>query len=214
MSKATRELLGGERLFVIRWLLTPEECEGLIRRSEAIGYQAATLGGELVPELRNNARVIHDDPALATWLWDRSRQFLPARINEWRGTSLNPRFRFYRYTAAESFGPHYDGVIRLEDGQESRLTFMVYLSDVPRGGETRFFVPAGDDRLEVRLEVRPETGMALVFDHHVPHEGAEVQEGCKYVLRTDVMYQRAAIRKDASSELADVTPPPTKKPSG
>src|SRR5438552_1366939 len=49
MSKATRELLGGERLFVIRWLLTPEECEGLIRRSEAIGYQAATLGGGTCP---------------------------------------------------------------------------------------------------------------------------------------------------------------------
>jgi hypothetical protein len=188
MKKTTRELLDGERLFVIRWLLTPAECEGLIQRSEGIGYQAATLAGEVVPELRNNARLIHDDPSMATWLWERSRQFLPAWIKEWRATGLNPRFRFYRYTEAESFRPHSDGVIRLEDGQESRLTFIVYLSDVPRGGQTRSFDPRG----EAWLEVGSEAGKALVFDHHLFHEGVAVQEGCKYVLRTDVMYQRAS----------------------
>jgi hypothetical protein len=41
------------------------------------------------------------------------------------------------------------------------------------------------------LRVRPATGLALVFMHRQLHEGAEVVRGRKYVLRTDVMYQRA-----------------------
>jgi prolyl 4-hydroxylase len=32
--------------------------------------------------------------------------------------------------------------------------------------------------------------MALVFDHQQVHEGAAVESGRKYVLRTDVMYRR------------------------
>jgi prolyl 4-hydroxylase len=30
--------------------------------------------------------------------------------------------------------------------------------------------------------------MALLFDHHLLHEGAAVMSGRKYVLRSDVMY--------------------------
>lgn len=32
--------------------------------------------------------------------------------------------------------------------------------------------------------------MALVFDHLMLHEGAAVQSGRKYVLRTDIMFRR------------------------
>jgi hypothetical protein len=37
-------------------------------------------------------------------------------------------------------------------------------------------------------QVRGRTGMALVFEHALTHEGAEVTGGTKYVLRSDVMY--------------------------
>ena len=66
----------------------------------------------------------------------------------------------------------------------SKLTFMVYLSDVPQGGETRFF---GND-MSVQVAVRPEAGKALVFEHTILHEGVAAEDGTKYVLRTDVMY--------------------------
>jgi hypothetical protein len=38
------------------------------------------------------------------------------------------------------------------------------------------------------LEVVGQLGMALVFEHTLFHEGSEVLEGVKYVLRSDVMY--------------------------
>jgi hypothetical protein len=181
-----RELLDGESLFVIHDFLSAEECERLIERSETLGYKVATLNGELVPELRNNARLIVEDAELAGSLWERARPLLPERRGPWLVDGLNPRFRFYRYSAAEAFAAHSDGCIRLGSFRESKLTFMVYLNDVAKGGQTRFFGPGA----AVRFEVRPERGKALVFEHRLIHEGAEVVDGQKYVLRSDVMYRR------------------------
>jgi hypothetical protein len=36
--------------------------------------------------------------------------------------------------------------------------------------------------------VTPETGLGLLFDHYLLHEGAAVTSGRKYVLRSDVIY--------------------------
>ena len=38
--------------------------------------------------------------------------------------------------------------------------------------------------------VQGQPGTALVFEHGLIHEGGEVTEGVKYVLRSDVMYGR------------------------
>ena len=66
------EPLDGENVFVIHDLLTARECEELIARSEALGYEAAAVGGELLPQLRNNGRAFLEDPALAAELWQRA----------------------------------------------------------------------------------------------------------------------------------------------
>ena len=42
--------------------------------------------------------------------------------------------------------------------------------------------------MRVMHAVQPKVGMALVFEHAILHEGVAVEEGTKYVLRTDVMY--------------------------
>ena len=67
---------------------------------------------------------------------------------------------------------------------------MIYLNDGMTGGETRFFADMEQAfRRRPYLSVRPKEGMALVFLHAMWHEGAVVQSGQKYVLRTDVMYK-------------------------
>lgn len=180
-----KELLDGEDIFVIHEFLSDEDCDRLIARSEALGYEAATVGDVLVTEMRNNARVILDDPALAATLWDRARPFAP-RMDGCEAVGLNDRFRFYRYDLAEAFAPHYDGSVCRGGDEESRLTFMVYLNEGCEGGETNFYRPGGT----LKLAVRPRRGMALVFAHLQLHEGAAVTGGRKYALRTDVMYRR------------------------
>jgi prolyl 4-hydroxylase len=176
----------GESVFVIHDLLSLRECEELIARSEALGYEAAAVGGELIPQLRNNGRAFLEDSALAAELWRRASPLVPRVIEGTEACGLHERFRFYRYEAAEQFVLHMDGSVRRGEGEESRLTFMVYLSAVAEGGETNFY---GLGRI-LQWSVRPAPGKALVFDHRRLHEGAAVCRGRKYVLRTDVLYRR------------------------
>jgi predicted 2-oxoglutarate/Fe(II)-dependent dioxygenase YbiX len=172
-----------EGIYLIRDVLTAEECASFIERTEALGYSAAPItggGGEekISPLIRNNKRVMLDDPELASLLWSRVSAELPAILNGRQAVGVNERFRFYRYTAGQHFSPHVDGSFSRPNGEKSLLTFMVYLNDDCKGGATIFN----------QAQVRPVRGMGLIFRHELFHEGAEVKNGRKYVLRSDIMY--------------------------
>lgn len=185
-----KELLDGEHIFVIRDFLTPQECAAFVSQSEQSGYEEATIttaaGFVMNKNVRDNARLILDDPDLAARMWENAEPFVPGRIRDWQAAGFNERFRFYRYDPGQKFSPHWDGRFYRDNGEQSQLTFMIYLNDDFMGGETKFYVENGMPR----LEVKPERGMALVFVHRQLHEGAPVVQGRKYVLRTDVMYAR------------------------
>jgi predicted 2-oxoglutarate/Fe(II)-dependent dioxygenase YbiX len=181
--------LNGEDIFVIENFFSPEECAEQIARCEAAGFEEAPIttgdGPVMVKDVRNNARVMIDDPAYAAVLFERARPFLPVRLGRWRAVALNERLRYYRYDGGERFAPHYDGCFCRDNGEQSHLTFMVYLNEGFEGGETIFYGYGGV------LPVRPTRGTALVFVHRQLHEGAAVVSGRKYVLRSDVMYRAA-----------------------
>ena len=156
--------------------------------SEDAGYEEATIttasGFVMAKEIRNNARLIVDNPSLADQWWTRAAAFLPPNIGACRAVGFNERLRFYRYDSEQRFAPHFDGAFTRPSGERSQLTFMVYLIADFTGGETNFY----EDNRTFRFAVRPERGMALIFVHDQLHEGATVVSGRKYVLRTDVMY--------------------------
>jgi predicted 2-oxoglutarate/Fe(II)-dependent dioxygenase YbiX len=181
------ESIYGEDIFIIHDFLSPEECDELIARSEAIGYETAAVGGELIPQLRNNGRAFLEDAGLADDLWRKAAPFIPQKRDTEEACGLHERFRFYRYETAEQFGRHYDGAVQRGNAEESKLTFMIYLSDVDEGGTTNFYAPGS----VLQFEVQPRRGKALIFDHYRLHEGAPVLKGRKYVLQTDVMYRPA-----------------------
>lgn len=187
----TKETLDGESIFVVRGFLTPQECDDFIVQSEQAGYDEATIttsaGFVMNKDVRDNYRLILDDLNLAAGLWQRVAPFVPVAFSPWKAIGLNERFRFYRYDPGQRFAPHYDGCFYRHSRELSQLTFMVYLNDDFTGGETKFYLSNG----MLRLEVKPERGMALVFAHRQLHEGATVISGRKYVLRSDVMFARA-----------------------
>jgi predicted 2-oxoglutarate/Fe(II)-dependent dioxygenase YbiX len=183
-----KQVVVPDQVFTISNFMPPDECAQYINLSENNGYGDAPIttasGYVLRPEVRNNARVILDDPALAVSLWQRIAPFVPTPVEERTALGLNERIRFYRYDVRQTFAPHYDGSFRRPNGEQSQVTFMIYLNDDFVGGETKFDLryPHGE------VSVVPKAGMAILFLHHLRHEGAPVQRGRKYVLRTDVMY--------------------------
>ncbi len=196
----TKTELDSGQVFVIDDFLSSAECAELIRRSESLVYEVARVADDIVEDVRNNERVLLDDPALAAHLFLRARPFLPAVMDGQVLVGFNERWRFYRYRPGQTFKPHRDGsYARLEVWEESHLTFMIYLNDQVIGGETRFFEDmVRAFRRQPYLSVKPKEGMAIVFVHHIWHEGAVVESGQKYVLRTDVMFGRPP--KPAPSE--------------
>ncbi len=104
-----------------------------------------------------------------------------------------------RYRAGQQFNIHQDGVHHRGEGLQSRLTFMVYLTDGHdfEGGDTLFHPagPAGGGSgrpAQVIGQVRPRAGSLILFDHSLWHAGAIVTCGVKHILRSDVLYQRQA----------------------
>lgn len=189
----TKKDLLGNQIFTLENILSPAECAEYITLTENIGYTDAPIttrrGFEIRPDIRNNQRVILDDRERAFDLWQRVSNYIPNTVGRWQAVGLNERFRFYRYDPGQRFAPHHDGAYQRPNGEESLLTFMIYLNEGFEGGETRFYLPRYYEDLS-NLAVIPVTGMALCFVHELVHEGAAIIQGRKYVLRSDVMYSR------------------------
>lgn len=175
------EHIAGDRAFVIRSVLSPEECAAWIEKCEQLGFGPAPIqtifGERMKPKVRNNTRLIIDDFKVAADLYARVAPSL-AHLDS---HGFNERLRFYRYERGQFFAPHLDGAYTRPDGSERSIySVLIYLNDDFDGGATRL--------LQHFHNVRPEAGMALFFTHRQLHSGAEVTSGRKYVLRTDLMF--------------------------
>jgi hypothetical protein len=173
-------------IFELPGLLSTEECEGWIARIRKLGTTLATIntrsGNQVESQLRNNRRVIIDDPDSASDLFKRVKDHVPLEIHGGKLVGVNERLRCYEYESGQLFAPHSDGAFIRNEHEQSWYTFMVYLNDAFEGGETVFFV-------EPEVVIKPSTGMALFFQHPIIHESREIKSGVKYVLRTDLMYR-------------------------
>ncbi|HEY4057493.1 MAG TPA: 2OG-Fe(II) oxygenase [Kofleriaceae bacterium] len=175
----------GPLVWSVPAVLSTAECAGLIERIEAQGPTDAPVstasGMVMMPDVRNNKRVMFDDAALAAQVYERIAASLPSPLHGARPCGANERFRCYRYEPGQRFAPHFDGCYRRDANEVSELTLMVYLNDDFSGGSTAFH--------QFDQIATPRTGMALLFQHRLLHEGCVVTRGVKYVLRSDVMYR-------------------------
>ncbi|WP_375505236.1 prolyl hydroxylase family protein [uncultured Nostoc sp.] len=190
----TKKNLLGNEIFTLDNILSPKECAKYITLTENIGYTDATIntirGFEIRPDIRNNQRVILDDQERAFDLWQRVSGYIPSTIGKWQAVGLNERFRFYRYDPGQRFALHHDGSYRRPNGEESLLTFMIYLNEGFEGGDTLFHLSRRYYGDLSNIAVVPVTGMVLCFVHDLVHEGAPIIQGRKYVLRSDIMYRQ------------------------
>lgn len=169
-------------IFTVQDFLDTSEREEFIRMAEQQAFEPAPIitatGAKVQGETRNNDRLVFDDVALASQLWLRLRPYISESLGNRSPLELNERFRLYRYVPGQRFKWHADAPFKRPNGDISLLTFMIYLNSGYEGGATRFEA----------AKVSGQQGLALVFQHGLIHEGAEVTSGVKYVLRSDVMF--------------------------
>ncbi len=127
---------------------------------------------------------------------------------EWSIVGCVDRLRFYKYKKDEEYPEHMDGSysrtitynnneLKQSYKQHSFLTLLIYLNDEFEGGETKFYPDKQHCRFLRDIEnkqpvyvIQPKQGMAVINIHNILHEGAKVQSGIKYVLRTDILFQK------------------------
>jgi prolyl 4-hydroxylase len=165
----------------------------------------------------NQFTVIPDHKLADTW-FKRIRPFVPDDLTfipsspyfgekggaEWKPVGLVERLRYYKYESGNEYPEHMDGsytrkVIRNNQTyqQQSFLTLLVYLNDDFTGGTTNFFPHKQHCRFLRDIELKvptvvvtPQKGSGLVSLHTILHEGSAVEDGLKYVVRTDIVFER------------------------
>ena len=168
-------------------------------------------------EHRDCNRIHTVDKMMSNRIMPRLSPYLPEIIVidglRWRLNRFTHHWRYVRYHPGGHFSPHYDGAkMSLEPIPcISVFTVQIYLNSGEdfTGGSTRFYPDYKPDRKESheiryghvsqfdpfvenykRIEVQPETGKALVFNHvfNNLHDGAPVLTGTKFIMRGDVLY--------------------------
>ncbi|KAN0110560.1 hypothetical protein V8E51_006947 [Hyaloscypha variabilis] len=141
---------------------------------------------------------------------DEERMIESERRELWGGevVGLNPSIRIYRYSKGQFFDCHYDESNHLSFGKvpvKTTWTLLLYLTSPAtgcQGGETVFYpdeivIPGKKKVVEEPIVVGLETGMVLLHKHGndcMLHEGKEVIDGEKWVIRTDLCVKKEKSR--------------------
>lgn len=181
--------------------MTQEECRSWISWGEKRGFEEAKQKQNSTYAFRDNGRIQFNCADTAYLVWLRMKAFVPEAVGKppRKALGCSPRIRVYRYSKGQRFGQHVDGSADEPSlGGRTHFTVLVYLNgsdrDPPemrvRGGETVFW--KDHDGKRPALAFPPTRGVCLYHGHGddcMTHEGAGVEEGAKYVLRTDVVYE-------------------------
>lgn len=162
------------------------------------------------------ASVFHQD--FADTLWERLQKALPAiRIMDsftptdsagyrvWKPVGVANLMRVIKYKPGGMLVPHYDLTHIVDENHRTLMSLVIQLT--PGKGATNF-LHEPQHRLpheardqsdwlrcaqpeEIIVSIEPKVGQALVFDHGLLHEGSEVLDSEKVVIRTDIIFERA-----------------------
>jgi hypothetical protein len=177
-------------IFFVHNFLTAPECQQLIHLTEALGYAQTNQQETRFSAHRRNGRIQCFTAQVASQLFKRCRHLFPSGKDAMQPVGLSSNFRFYKYQPGDRFGMHVDDSNEVEEGITC-FTLLVYLNQNLTGGSTKFYTGSNPKKARLVLEVQPEEGGALAhehFPHCLLHEGSQVEQGIKYLMRTDVVF--------------------------
>ena len=208
----------GVDAFVLSNVLTEAECGALVARSERLGYSFWDPD-ERRADFRSAHTVEFEQRAFSARLWARVAPHVTAAVElaqgqpqweteltgRWEAAGVNHHHLFARYRGGGHFSPHTDGYVVETLNRRSLYSALVYLNRCERGGRTRLlrlseWQPFEKDEKgrfrapesSVVADAEVVAGDVLFFYQTVVHEGEPVAEGHeKYIIRTDLMFDRA-----------------------
>ena len=136
--------------------------------------------------------------------------------SEWSPKFVYDKMRIYKYDVGEVFPEHIDYKVKrqiIEDGkeytQQSFLTLLIYLNDDFVGGETGYWpdhngihcrfvrdIEKQSCKKDHQIVIKPKTGVCVIQDQNILHEGLPTTKGTKYILRSDIIHQKEIIRNE------------------
>ncbi|CBY01278.1 hypothetical protein IAQ61_003099, partial [Plenodomus lingam] len=209
---ALHDLLPGQ-ILTIPHLWTASLCKTYVSFLASLPLTTTPGKPKKGDAVRVNDRFQAHDPVFAERLWHETalKTLVSGRGEEgdlWGGQviGLNPNIRLYRYSKGQFFDQHYDdsNIVTLPGSPSiaarTTWTLLLYLTSASNGcigGETVFYPEPPSkksrDPPPPPIVVELEAGLALLHRHGVDcmlHEGREVLEGEKWVIRSDLCVRR------------------------
>lgn len=175
LSRVTMEAI------LVRNFISEEQCLELILGS---------ISG-LTEHSYNRRRVLIKSPDLSAATKERLTTILKDRginvvtTDQWRFREINDSWRMVENNKGSQFPPHYDAPLVKSVDLASRYTILIYLNQPEAGGELVMKLDNGET-----VTVCPRAGDLVLIDHSVLHWANEVRSGNKYLLRSELIYQR------------------------
>ncbi|MCJ1412389.1 hypothetical protein MMC19_006483 [Ptychographa xylographoides] len=203
-----------DQIILIRNLFTSSLCRSYVSFLSTLPLITTPNQPKKGDALRVNDRFQVNDPVFAENLWSSTglKELVIAFDHKWGGDvcGLNPRIRIYRYRKNQFFDQHYDesNTLTLPTDPPTPVrttwTLLIYLTGPDTGcvgGETVFYPEHGDAKSSKTgsgrsiepIVVQLEAGMACLHKHGqdcLLHEGKEVSDGEKWVIRSDLCVER------------------------
>lgn len=171
-------------VYVVRDVLSKAECQKWIDCADTSAkLEYFSQRGTRYLAARECFRMHREDSTTAQMLFERIVAACPLRE---KPVGCNPNIRLYKYAVGHQFGKHIDESNRVGTGV-TKYTVLFYLSDC-QGGETVFFY--GNKQT---FAFQPQAGAMLLHLHGddcLLHQANAVSKGVKYVLRTDLVYEK------------------------
>lgn len=204
--------------FQILNILTKEECNRFIIQTEKLGYLEDAAVSLPRSVRHNNSLTWIIDDMTHDIIWNRVKEYMSDEDSIFNGKKvlgINKRFRFYKYDEGDFFKVHTDGawpgssvkdnklITDAYPDRFSQMSFLILLNEEFEGGTTQFYIDEENPSKPARNlsnakieNIRTPTGGVLCFPHgmhplHCLHSSDKILSGVKYIIRTDVLFERS-----------------------
>jgi prolyl 4-hydroxylase len=168
-----KKFVSENKIWVLPNLIDPKSCDDIIQKVYQKGFKQARQ----FEQGRHNQEVFVQDQQIIQQI---NKNLSEISLSDGQNTctiKMHPvNVEVYKYNPGDYIARHSDAASVIGD-ESSVYTLVVYLSDDFKGGETHFN--------DFKMNVKPPKGGAVIFSHEHHHEALLVEDGNKYILRSN-----------------------------